>query len=65
MTPADVWRVCGQPVTDGPGAGCLCGPNDPTRWVALRALDRLNSEKGGPVQTAPRHERGLTGKAGD
>lgn len=23
--PTNVWRVCGRPVTDGPGAGCTCG----------------------------------------
>lgn len=22
--PRDVWRVCGQPVTAGPGRGCAC-----------------------------------------
>lgn len=60
--PDDVWRVCGNAVAYGPGGGCTC-TTSPNRWAAQRALARLDSEKGGPVQTAPRHERGLTGKA--
>lgn len=64
MTSAlDVWRVCGQPVAAGPGSGCTCTPNDPTRWAAQRALARLNTQEGGPVPAAPR-ERGSTRKAG-
>ena len=61
----DVWRVCGQPVAAGPGAGCTCttGPN---RWTAQRALARLDSdEKGGSVRTAPRAAgAGDTGRDG-
>lgn len=62
--PVDVWHVCGNPVTTDEGCGCTCTPNDPTRRRADLAVARLNPKKGGPVRTAPRHERGLTGKAG-
>lgn len=58
----DVWRVCGQPVADGPGSGCTCTTN-PNRWTAQRALDRLNTQEGGPVPAAPRAAGG-TGDAG-
>jgi hypothetical protein len=51
--PLNVWRVCGAPVTDGPGSGCTC-TTAPNRWTAQRALNRLDSEKGGPVNVAPR-----------
>lgn len=61
--PVDVWRVCGRPVTGGDGRGCTC-TTSPNRWTAQRAIDRLESEKGGPVQHAPRHPREPTGKAG-
>lgn len=57
--PADVWRVCGLSVTAGPGSGCTC-TTSPNRWTAQRALARLDSEKGGPVHTAPR-DRETTG----
>lgn len=41
--PADVWRVCGRPLTDGEGRGCTCAPNDPTRRAAEKAVARLDA----------------------
>jgi hypothetical protein len=62
--PVDVWRVCGEPVTDGPGSGCTC-TTAPNRWTAQRALNRLNDVKGGPVHTAPRVAgAGIAGRRG-
>lgn len=55
--PPDVWRVCGERVAAGPGSGCTCTTN-PNRWAAQRALARLESEKGGPMRTAPRAAAG-------
>lgn len=61
--PADVWRVCGQPVAGGPGSGCTC-TTSPNRWTAQRALARLDDQKGGPVTAAPRN-RETARKPGD
>lgn len=53
--PTDTWLICGRPVLpESAGSGCTCAPNDPTRRLAEKALDRLDSQDGGPVRTAPR-----------
>jgi hypothetical protein len=57
--PADVWRVCGKPVTGKPGCGCTCTPRDPSAYLARKALDRLGApddeqEEGPGASRSPR-----------
>lgn len=57
--PLDTWRICGNRLNDKPGKGCTCKPNDPSPWLADKALARLADEK--EETGAPRSPRTAAG----